>query len=470
MPLLVQHASSSATSGSTVTVTLGAGTTAGNCVPVAAGSDGSAVRTVSSIALGTTSDTFTKAESQSNTAGSADLDCEAWTDAGCSGGQTSVKVTFSGTVTAAAAIAMEWSGLATSGVVDTACVNGGNSSSVTSFSSGATGTLSETSAAVIGACWATSFEAPSLAGPSSPWTNFTGVTAGSDAELLVGYQVVSSSSSLTYSGSGTSFGFDYGAVIVPLKANVTFTAAAGLPVVSRPAAASAVTRGVSAGPQVAAGRRAAAARIGETAAGVQAAAETRAAATVTRAASAEAAATAEFTAGGIAYGSGPILQAVAGIEAEAARTAATTAAVQAEADVAAAAARTAAGGAPLEVAARTAASAGRLQATQAVTAITASPAAGATRIAGGLHAAGADIAAGIRAGAAVTHAAAAQRAVVFSVAGGAFVPPGGCAVTATAAVAAGAAVTRRASATLAVTAGFVPPAPVPPGLMLAFPF
>jgi len=217
-PLLVQHASNSATSGSTVTVTLGAGTTALNCVAACAGSDGSSVRTVSSVALGSTSDTFTKAESQSNTGGSADLDCEAWTDAGCSGSQTSVKVTFSGTLTAAAVIAMEWSGA--SGV-DTACVNGGNGNSATTFSSGATGTLSEASAAVIGACWGTSFEAPSLSGPASPWTNLTGVTAGSDAELLVGYQVVSSTSSLTYSGTGTSFGFDWGAVIVPLKGSVS---------------------------------------------------------------------------------------------------------------------------------------------------------------------------------------------------------------------------------------------------------
>ena len=218
MPLLVQHASNWATSGSTVTVTLGAGTTAGNCLPVCAGSDGSSVRTVSSVALGTTGDTFTPAKGESNTAGSADLDCEAWTDAGCTGSQTSVKVTFSGTVTAAAAIAMEWSGLPASGAVDTAATAGANGNAATTFSSGATGTLSEASAAVIGACWGTSFEAPSLAGPSSPWTNFTGVTAGSDAELLVGYQVVSSSSSLTYSGTGTEFGFDWGAVIVPLKA------------------------------------------------------------------------------------------------------------------------------------------------------------------------------------------------------------------------------------------------------------
>src|SRR5580692_6602601 len=111
MATLVQSKSGSATSGTTITVTLTSNTTAGNCLVVCAGDyAGTFPATVTGITLGGSAGNFTLGESKNT---SAEPDAEIWADPNCAGGQTSVVVTFSATVTDAAVWVMEWSGVVT---------------------------------------------------------------------------------------------------------------------------------------------------------------------------------------------------------------------------------------------------------------------------------------------------------------------------------------------------------------------
>jgi len=222
MPLLVQSATNTG-SGSSISVTLGAGTTAGNCLAVAAGTENSTSRTISAVKLGGVADNFAAAKSQAQ-AGTEDTVCAIWTDQDCAGSQTAVAVTLSGSATTSAAAAEEWSGILTSGAVDK---TNGTGTTTTSWSSGASGTLSQASEAVLGATYCATGAALTITGPGSPWTNLTQVGGASGGGLLAGYQVVSATTSLTYSGTQNGTSFESNAsVIVTLEAastNVTGT-------------------------------------------------------------------------------------------------------------------------------------------------------------------------------------------------------------------------------------------------------
>ena len=229
-PALVQYAWGTATSGTTVTVTLGGTdsggtspgpTTEGNCLVVKAGTGGSSALSVSGITLGGSDDNFAKARAETESS-VVKIDAEIWTDQSCAGEQTSVVVTFSGSVTDAAVYVEEWSGVAATSAVDK--TNGGAGTS-TSWSSGATGTLSQSAEVVTGAVFCfTEGGSPAITGPGSPWANLPAVSAG-DYALGSGYQVTAATTSQTYSGTQTGFEVEVNAAVV-----VSLLGASGTPV------------------------------------------------------------------------------------------------------------------------------------------------------------------------------------------------------------------------------------------------
>ena len=182
--LLVQHASNTGT-GSTLDVTLGANATANNCLAVAAGSAASGAQTVSGITLGGSADNFAKAKSL--TEGSV-VDCELWTDQGLTKASEAVVVTWSGSPSdGGAAVASEWSGVKTSSAVDK--TNSG-AAATTSWSSGASGTLSQAAEVILGAVCCFTLTTVTITGPGSPWTNFA-QAADSIMAVMCGYIITS---------------------------------------------------------------------------------------------------------------------------------------------------------------------------------------------------------------------------------------------------------------------------------------
>jgi hypothetical protein len=222
---LVQSASNTGGVGSSsVTVTLGSPTTAGNCLVVSVGTlDGVTPVTVSGITLGGAAGNFAQAAGLTETDSiSVSVDCETWTDQNCAGGQTSIVVTLSNTVTAVEAWAMEWSGLLKSAAVDKTHTGGGTTG--TSWSSGSSGTLTITNELIVGAVMVRDGPGITLTAPGAPWTELTQLTTGSNEILAVGYQVVSATTAQTYNGTTNLNAFN-SAAIVTLKGltNVTGT-------------------------------------------------------------------------------------------------------------------------------------------------------------------------------------------------------------------------------------------------------
>lgn len=192
---LVQHAQGSAQA-SSVTVTLGSNTTAGNCVVAAIGiiTNGNfANTTVSSITLGGSAGNF------SQLAADADGSAFIWADPNCAGGQTSVAVTAAAGTQIFADV-YEFSGLVSSSVLDKNST-GDNGSGSTSWTSGATATTTRPVEAWIGVV-ATGGDLTAT-GPSSPWTNEPQQAFGGKfgATELSGYQITSATGAATYSGT-----------------------------------------------------------------------------------------------------------------------------------------------------------------------------------------------------------------------------------------------------------------------------
>lgn len=219
-PALAQPAvQTSNTVGTTLTVTLGNPTTAGNCLIVTiSAKDSTANPTVQGIMLGGSADHFVVAKTAYN---NADVNVATWIDPNCAGGQTSIVITFtgdSGGSPGVAANAMEWSGL-TASPLD--AVNGQNGTT-TAWSSLSSGTLAQASELVVGTVGFGASTTPALTGPGSPWTNFNQNNynaAGGVVAQMTGYQVVSSTAAQTYSGTESGgAGPQYGACIVTLKA------------------------------------------------------------------------------------------------------------------------------------------------------------------------------------------------------------------------------------------------------------
>lgn len=216
-PSLVQSKSGTITSGTTLTITLNSPTGAGNCLIVGVGAgQGTTNPTVSGITLGGAAGNFAAGKAVNN---NSDEACEIWVDQNCAGGQTSVVITFnagSGSGQGNAAWVMEWTGIVPASPVDK--TNGATTFNA-SWSSGATGTLTQPSELIVGAVAIFGSSSNTITGPSAPWTNLAQVNAGAaatGAALMVGYQAVTATTTQLYSGTDSG-GSAYGAVIVTLK-------------------------------------------------------------------------------------------------------------------------------------------------------------------------------------------------------------------------------------------------------------
>ena len=214
MPTLVQSATATGTSGTSVTATFGSSTTAGNTIIVYVGEFQSTSNpTVSGITLTGSSDTFT---SESFAIFGTNAGAEIWADVNCAGGHTAVVTSFTAGTGATIAYDIrveEWSGLATSGSVDQANSNNGSS---TSWTSDATGTLANANELVVGNVFIHCASTPTLTGPGGSWTNTTAVTASTGNTMITGHEVVSATTAQTYNGTSTVTG-TYGACIVTFK-------------------------------------------------------------------------------------------------------------------------------------------------------------------------------------------------------------------------------------------------------------
>ena len=199
-----------------VTVTLGAATTAGNCLVAAVAV--AAVTTngsVSGVTLGGSAGNW--AHLYDAGSGSTGGWLFFWADANCAAGQTSVLISTtgsSGTQTIAATV-WEVSGLlpVTGSLLDqsTGIPSGASSAS---FSSGATSTTAQPQEAAFGLVAA----APGTAvtGPASPWVNSAG-QASTEVSATAGYDLLAATAAVTYAGT-FSPASAYGAAVITLKA------------------------------------------------------------------------------------------------------------------------------------------------------------------------------------------------------------------------------------------------------------
>lgn len=229
MVAFVQVASN--TGGSSVTVTLGSGTTAGNClVACIAMGNGGTLASVSSVKLGGAADNWAQLKAVGDlTTGAEQL--AVWADPNCAGGQTAVAITVTGAAVTLAYV-FEFSGIATASILDqfgTFDSAGGTGSTFSVSTGGATTQASELA---VGCVYGFS---TTITGPGSPWVNQATLTS-TTRTLQAGYDILSSTGTVTYSGSFGAAAFN-GQVLVTLKAAAG--AASGPPVslvaVNRPA-------------------------------------------------------------------------------------------------------------------------------------------------------------------------------------------------------------------------------------------
>lgn len=206
----VQAASGgSSTLNGAINVTLAANTSATNTLIASFTSAANTTNaTISGVTLGGGADNWASAETAY---GGSATNAAFWIDQNCAGGKSAIVVSLtgqSGSVPANAAVVIEWNGAATSGGVDKK--NSANGTSSTA-SSGSTGTLSQASEVAFGCIGAT----VSFTDPGSPW-NEIGQISVSDITLATGYQQVSATTALTYSGT-LSPSSGWGACIITLE-------------------------------------------------------------------------------------------------------------------------------------------------------------------------------------------------------------------------------------------------------------
>jgi hypothetical protein len=160
--------------------------------------------TVSGITLGGAADNWAQSASHS-TGGHANV--EGWADPNCAGGQTSVVVsTTGGSGSHMFAWVFEWSGL--TGTLDAS--SGGDNGFAGTWTSGISGATVQASEVAFGiTCGAVngvSGTAEGLAGPSAPWVNEAAQSLNGSSHTkaaLCGYQILSSTGTVTYSGTAS---------------------------------------------------------------------------------------------------------------------------------------------------------------------------------------------------------------------------------------------------------------------------
>jgi hypothetical protein len=184
----VQSGYSNSTSLTTLTVTFGSATTAGNTVVVCIGTHGgTASPVVAGVTLGGSAGNFTFATRDNGPV----MNTEIWYDPVCAGGQTSIVISFtggSGSTPFVYAATYEVTGALT---LDQATAGSGTG---TSWSSGTTAPTSTASEIFFGA--ATVGTVPTVTGAGT-WVNQTG------AFFAAGYQVVSAEGTAAYTGTAS---------------------------------------------------------------------------------------------------------------------------------------------------------------------------------------------------------------------------------------------------------------------------
>lgn len=209
-------------SAATGTVTLTSNTTAGNCLIVCFGLDGTVANpVVSGVTIGGSADNFAAAVATNPHEGAA-----IWADANCAGGQTAVAFTTgsgSGTLTVAVTV-MEWSGLQFPATVDQ--VNSNNSASSGTWTTNATPTTLQASEVIIGTVFSFHSGGTTITPPGAPWNNIAGSVGGNFIQET-GWQVAAATGAFTYNGSfGAASG--YGAAIATFRAGGIFPVASVL--------------------------------------------------------------------------------------------------------------------------------------------------------------------------------------------------------------------------------------------------
>lgn len=181
----------------TVTVTLGAPTTTGNCliacvVSAATSTNGA----VTGITLGGAAGNWA-ALTSAGTSGD-DAITSVWADPSCAGGQTAVVVTVNSTGTSHTCVQVyEFSGIAAASVLDRSAGQDTAFTAGAGWSAGPTSSTTQAAELWLGAAFGLN---TTMTGPSSPWNNAAQVTDG-PGSLMAGYQIVAATGTATYAGS-----------------------------------------------------------------------------------------------------------------------------------------------------------------------------------------------------------------------------------------------------------------------------
>ncbi len=231
----------------TVTVTLGKATQAGNCLLVITGTTYSTTNpAVSGVTLGGSAGNFGSLYSEGLSGG--DSIVSFWADPDCAGGQTSVAVTVSGGSGSGlvAVSVLEVSGLASTlaGLLGQSA--GTTDSSGTSWTSGATAATSQADELWVGGvCTYTLDEI--ITGPGSPWHNFAQQGGGTHPSAMAGYQVATATGTAEYAGT-LNRGYAYTAAVITLQGAAAPVTGTGSIAAGAPGAAGAGSNGSGGAP------------------------------------------------------------------------------------------------------------------------------------------------------------------------------------------------------------------------------
>lgn len=224
MVAIVQHASKGTTGSASLSLTLGADTTAENCLNVLTTQDVS-TNLPTGVTIGGSADNF---EQDADYVLSGSFALAAWSDPGCEGGQTAVAVSWASSVSGGlTADVFEVSGLRVSPRPYDVSAGTGNTSGETSFNSGSVST-NEPSELWLGAAVTFTSSGHTTLAANSPWTAESQIATGSKTDTLCAYQIVSSTGSAGYSGTSTETTEWAALVATYVAAGTTLTATASL--------------------------------------------------------------------------------------------------------------------------------------------------------------------------------------------------------------------------------------------------
>lgn len=217
----VQFAENSGTAITSLTVTLGSPTTAGNLLVVAVSVDGGAspAGAPSSVTLVGSSDTLSMDVDPTSTNPTASVNLSAWSDQNCSGGHTQVTATVA---SSAAILMMVWevSGAATTSAL-VASHGAGNPANTlqAAFDSGA-GVSISAGAFLVGVVTGIGSGGRAQASPTGAgtWTTETALQPGSVTQMLGAYQANASSGAPQYTGTFTTVQAYWASFVVAYKA------------------------------------------------------------------------------------------------------------------------------------------------------------------------------------------------------------------------------------------------------------